>query len=75
MASKQDYPVVCHRCPADWAMVQGERGQAVPRLPRSKATLHGTPDYGALWHCPEHADDCPTCPHGSWCDESCKAQK
>lgn len=57
---KGDYAVYCHRCSA-----------VVPVLMRSQATLHGTHEWGGLWHCPEHADDCSLEPHGEYCDENC----
>ena len=60
---KGDYTVYCHRC----------YGVDLP-LKRSQATLHGSPDFGGLWHCSGHANDCPLCPHGAdYCDADCKA--
>jgi hypothetical protein len=34
---------------------------------RSKSRMIGSPDFGALWHCPKHYD-CPSCPRGEWTD-------
>ncbi len=60
---ERDYAVYCHRCPVD-----------IPLLMRSQATLHGTPDYGGLWHCPKHTD-CAQEPHGiDYCDADCPAK-
>lgn len=35
---------------------------------RKDSLLIGSPQFGALWHCPEH-QDCKTCPRGSWTDK------
>lgn len=53
----RDYTVYCHRCPFESAA-----------HPRSTSREIGSPEYGALWHCPDHAPDCPTCPRGRWTD-------
>lgn len=57
-----DYQVYCHECPID-----------APVLLRKDAMLHGSPEFGALWHCNEHADCQTTCrkDHGKWCDQDC----
>lgn len=64
MTMRKDLPthdVMCHVCinPNDRV-----------RVPRNEAMMHGTADFGGLWHCLQHRV-CPTCPHGSWCDEDC----
>jgi hypothetical protein len=59
--SELTYPVHCHVCkyPAG-------------AHPRNTSTMHGSPTFGGLWHCPEHADvDCG-CHHGDWCNPGCK---
>ena len=53
-----DYIVYCHRCP----------DQASSAHKRSTSMLIGSPDWGALWHCPDHTD-CKMCPRGSWTDK------
>ena len=68
MTTAQDWTdpesiVYCHRCE-----------HLEPGVVRREAVLHGTPAWGALWHCAEHAD-CPTCPHGSWCDDACERRR
>lgn len=67
-----DYMVHCHRCPSrpggdDWTVPYSEAADP-SRHRRSTSRLIGSPEYGALWHCPTHAADCPTCPRGSWTD-------
>jgi hypothetical protein len=51
------YIVHCHRCPF-----------AASAHPREASRMIGSPEWGGLWHCPEHAADCPLCPRGSWTD-------
>ena len=56
-----DTIVHCHRCPGP---------QDAHR--RGDSVAIGSPDFGALWHCPRHVD-CKTCPRGSWSDKSALA--
>ena len=54
------YRVYCHVCPID-----------APILRRCDALLHGSPDWGGLWHCPDHAR-CTYCAHDrGYCDKEC----
>jgi hypothetical protein len=59
----QDYTVYCHVC---------RHPEGAHK--RSTSMLHGTPHYGALWHCPEHTRVKCGCPHGTWCDPGCKGR-
>jgi hypothetical protein len=59
-----DYIVVCHdRAHSDTspAFSRDPSVRWTAEHPRSTSTLIGTPEFGRLWHCPEHAD-CKTCP-------------
>jgi hypothetical protein len=58
------HQVYCHKCPINPG----------PTLLRCDAIAHGSPRWGALWHCAEHAK-CDICEHGSWCDEECDEPK
>lgn len=59
-----DWTVYCHKCDP-LPNGQGLRED----LKRSVATLHGTREWGGLWHCPEHRE-CDYCPHDStYCDK------
>lgn len=61
-----DYIVYCHH--EDHRGFGKKWSDSAGHL-KSTSTLIGSPEYGALWHCPEHKD-CPTCPRGSWSDPS-----
>ena len=61
-----DYKVYCHKCDPlpNGAGLRED-------LKRSAATLHGSRDWGGLWHCAEHAQ-CDYCAHDpSYCDSQC----
>lgn len=56
--------VYCHACPID-----------APFLARRDAILHGSNDFGGLWHCAEHAH-CSYCAHDpEYCDDACDQGK
>lgn len=76
------YPVHCHVCPGKWSAEKEGLPGDTDQHPRYASRLIGSPAYGGLWHCPEHADQLVTdrrfggdlraecgCPVGEWTDE------
>jgi hypothetical protein len=62
-----DYTVYCHGNHRDEGTTDDPYGFEASAHKRSKSRMIGSPDFGALWHCPKHYD-CPSCPRGEWTD-------
>jgi hypothetical protein len=68
MKMNDTYIVHCHRCGPSHYEPDG-RFINPAEHPRNTSRMIGSSEWGALWHCPAHAVDCPLCPRGNWTDK------
>ena len=62
--------VCCHRCAGSRPSFYESDGRFVnpSQHPRGESRMIGSSEWGTLWHCREHAADCPMCPRGDLTD-------